>query len=137
MCLSLCFFLPASAQEGRWKYVGMGANDTVISVDAATMKRNKWGVDVWIQYFRTPKSRVTFKGAPESKTMQLANINCEGRTMATKSFIVYGEDESVLESSTYHSPQWDTVAPDTIGEMVMTAVCSDSAPAAVERSPTP
>ena len=116
--LTLLFATPAVGAD--WRYVGTSDNGTTIYVDMETMRPTGDTVNVWVRYDHSRDRTIRFR-----ETKQLVTYNCSARTSTLRSYISYDANGRVVDSgdiSTYQLRQ-NNVAPDTIGDAIMTAVC--------------
>lgn len=55
-------------------------------------------------------------------------VNCSKKEIAVRSIILYDLKENAVFSNDYYPLEWQSVAPDTIGEGIYTDVCRAVAP---------
>ena len=55
-------------------------------------------------------------------------VNCSKKEIAVKSIILYDLKENAVFSNDYYPLEWQSIAPDTIGEGIYTDVCRAVAP---------
>lgn len=129
----------AAAQEpGRW----IPAASTSISsifLDRITLRRLEGGVvEVWfeerferIQEDSTPfdlygvlrRDGSGMRKFYYTRVRKLENFDCIGRRFVLRQLLFYGPDGRVVEQVEMPDPKYQVVVPDTISELLHTAVC--------------
>lgn len=111
---------PATSQAAEWWHAA-SSKTAVLFVDRASIQQANGpptGVrQAWENMFNVSN---------KSSSKALMYFNCSERSMATKSFITYDENNNVKDNATVEQYQlsWYPVAPDTIAESELTFVCN-------------
>lgn len=120
---------PAPTQPSRWALAGTGTKTTVY-VDTQSLRKAGTVARVWLKWTSTVAMETT--RAQPAKTYlsekTFAIYDCSNRTSATLQVIRYADSDAagdVVESFSIREPQanFDSVAPESLGEAILKVVC--------------
>lgn len=84
--------MAAAAQEpGRWQFVPIAGDDTVMSIDARTLQLEGGIAAVWVQYVSKPGMGHYIGGRQVAKTLQREEFHCRNRQVGVLSYQVCGQ----------------------------------------------
>lgn len=111
-------------EDGRWQFVALTGDDTVVSIDTRTLELEGGVATVWVQYFYKAGSlRPYFASRPAAKRLQREEFHCKRMQVGVLSYAVFADDGANLAQGTAITPVFSPVVPDTTSEAVWNAVC--------------
>ena len=112
------------AQEpGRWKFVSMGSDGTVVSIDTRTIEQSDGVSTAWVQYVYPGDYGKYVNGQSVVKALQREEIHCRVMQSAVLSYAAYNKTGEGVFSSTPPSATFTPIVPDSVAEAVWRELC--------------
>lgn len=133
--MTLLFCSVAMSETPRWIPIGSSANGSLLFMERPTSEPVKI-VPPGFNAYKAPAMSSWVKiVAPEAKaksgvkprfssSVQKIEFDCQRRVLATKRAIYYDQDGEVINEDNTPSSKLDEPIPDSIGEGILSAVCT-------------
>lgn len=119
-----CTHISTYDEDGRWQYVITGADGATLSFDRKTVVKHGADRTIWVQSRNGQTPRYVPGIGNVQRSLTRVRFSCSAMTSEILSFADYGVGGEVLKSGTYLTPSpASPVAPDTVYEAVLDAIC--------------
>ena len=131
--LILLVFGSAAAMAADWEVVTSGSTGSIISLDKNSIARTGSGRrKAWFKSTYTKPQVLSDEKTKYFETLELDSFDCSEHTMGMVQVIYRDAAGKVVYTyeNPLTSPRHSDVAPETVGEAMLDAVCSATLPAA-------
>lgn len=113
-----------SQESGRWRFIAMAGDESVVSIDSQTIQTEEGIATVWVQYFNKPGMGEYIKSRQVVKNLQREEYHCRIMQVGILSYAKFAADGTNLAQWTALTPSFSPIIPDTTSEAVWKAVCA-------------